>query len=60
MTGSVVTNATNSLFYREATAALICFNLADRETFVNAKQWSNEIDENCGSDNSIIKYLVGL
>ena len=60
MAGSVVTNATNSLFYREATAALICFSLTDRETFTNAKQWADEIDQNCGSDKNIIKYLVGL
>ena len=59
-TGSVVVGATNGLFYRDTAAALICFSLTDRETFMSAKKWSQELDNNCGTDKQIVKYLVGL
>ena len=35
--GSVVANATNVLFYRNTKAALVCFDLTNRESFENAK-----------------------
>ena len=44
------------LYYREATAAIICYDLNDFSTFEKAKFWAEEIQEH--REDAVI-YLVG-
>ena len=57
---SLEVETTNGLFYRDIAAALVCFSLTDKQTFLNTKKWSEIIDQQCGNDKNIIKFLVGL
>ena len=48
------------MFYRDASAAVVCFKLTDRKSFGNVSVWLNEINDQLGSDVKIVKYLTGL
>ena len=38
------------MFYRDASAAVVCFKLTDRKSFANVSVWLNEINDQLGSD----------
>ena len=42
--GSVVFEVSYGIFWRDTTAALICFDLRDRLSFEGCKSWSDEVD----------------
>ena len=46
-------------FYREAHAAIVCFNLTDRQSFKNVDAWAKHLDKQFEGQ-EIVKCLVGL
>ena len=44
-------------YYFLADAVLLCFDVADKETFDNLKKWLSEIDEYCKE--KTIKFIIG-
>ena len=47
-----------SMYYRDADAALICFDLASAKTFNSVQYWLLEIDKNCNRD--LTSLAIGL
>ena len=39
-----------SLYYRDADAALICFDLSNAKTFESVEYWIGEMEKNCNND----------
>ena len=39
-----------SLYYRDADAALICFDLSSAKTFESVEYWIGEMEKNCNND----------
>ena len=39
-----------SLYYRDADAALICFDLTSGKTFESVEYWVGEMEKNCNND----------
>ena len=49
-----------SMYYRDADAALICFDLSSIKTFNSVQYWVQEIEKNCNRDiNSLVLGLAG-
>ena len=39
-----------SLYYKDADAALICFDLSNAKSFDSVRYWSAEMDKNCNKE----------
>ncbi|WP_457558924.1 GTP-binding protein [Candidatus Harpocratesius sp.] len=44
------------MYYRDARAAILCYDVSNRRTFENLPKWMQELDDNCGK---IPTLLVG-
>jgi len=58
--GSEAFMSMNQLFYRDSSAALVCFKLADRSTLQGVSKWVEEVNKQLTENESMVKYLVGL
>lgn len=49
-----------SMYYRDADAALICFDLSSAKTFNSVQYWVQEIERNCNREiSSLVLGLAG-
>ena len=53
-------NDTSDQFFRDASAAIVCFHLNRRESFDSVELYVKEINSRCRDEKNTIKYLVGL
>ncbi|MCF2139638.1 MAG: GTP-binding protein [Candidatus Lokiarchaeota archaeon] len=44
------------IYYRDARAAILCYDVSNRRTFENLSKWMQELEDNCGK---IPTLLVG-
>ena len=56
--GSSVYVAGPKMFYKKASAVLICFSLTDKKSFENCLLWNQQIEDNCSPE--VVRFLVGL
>ena len=49
----------SGVYYRDAQAALICFNLCDRSSFNSIPKWVEELNKHFAEDEKVVKCLVG-
>ena len=48
------------MYYRDADAALICFDLGDAKTFKSVYYWIGEMEKNCNNDKeNVVLALAG-
>ena len=47
-----------SLYYRDADAALICFDLTSEKTFESVEYWVGEMEKNCNNDSQ--NYVLAM
>lgn len=45
-----------SMYYRDAVAAIICYDLANESSFQSVDYWTNEMQQKNNVDNFIIAY----
>ena len=46
-------------YFRDAMAALVCFNLSDRASFDSIKKWVGELKKHYTEEDRVILQLVG-
>jgi len=56
--GTEIYHSLSNLYYREADFILLCFDLSERQTFINLNKWIQNIKNNCSNENITI-YLIG-
>ena len=47
-----------SMYYRDADAALICFDVSSENTFKSVYYWVGEMEKNCNNDRS--KFVLAM
>ena len=57
--GSEAYSSMSGLYYRDAQAALVCFNLCVRSSFNSIPRWVKEVKKHFSDEDKIVLYLVG-
>ena len=57
--GSEAYSSMSGLYYRDAQAALVCFNLCDRSSFKSVPNWVKEVKKHFADEDRIVLFLVG-
>ena len=45
--------------YKQAKGVIIVYDISNRDSFINLRNWFNKIDEYCNEEGKICKILVG-